>query len=76
MHEKVISPASFSRALTHLVGIGTLSPSDAVNFRYGRVPGDFLLPLPHGGVLCHSPKGYMVRGPARSFQADLVWTLA
>ncbi|WP_420596811.1 hypothetical protein [Deinococcus sp.] len=72
----LISPACFSRALGHLVGLGTLSAHEAVRYRHGLVPNSFKLPLPHGGWLEHSPAGYVIRGVrGPSFQADRAWVL-
>ena len=72
-----ISPASFSRVLSHLVSFGTLSACEAVRYRSGKVPQQFQLPLPHGALLRHSPRGYVIDGePSRDFQADLAWALA
>lgn len=77
MHQKFISPASFSRALGHLVSSGTLSAIDAIKYRSGAVPHDFQLLLPHGAVMRHSPGGYVIQGGNPStFQADLAWALA
>ncbi|AZI41586.1 hypothetical protein EHF33_01460 [Deinococcus psychrotolerans] len=77
MHQKFISPASFSRALCHLVALGTLSASEAVKYRSGVVPHDFQLLLPHGAVMRHSPGGYVIQGGnPGAFQADLAWALA
>ena len=76
MEHQRISPASFSRALNHLVSIGSLSAQEAVLYRRGLVPDHFQLPLPHGGVLCHSREGYLIRGQrGPAFQADRAWAL-
>ena len=76
MQDEVISPASFSRALNHLVSSGRLSAYEAVLYRRGLVPDHFQLPLPHGGVLCHSREGYLIRGlRGPAFQADRAWAL-
>ncbi|WP_146202759.1 hypothetical protein [Deinococcus irradiatisoli] len=74
MKQKVISPACFSRALGHLVGIGTLAADEAVNYRYGKVPRDFELLLPHGSRLRHSAQGYVIQGD-NEFHKDLDWAL-
>lgn len=74
LNQKVISPACFSRALGHLVGVGLLSAGDAVTYRHGKVPQDFQLQLPHGSRLCHSVHGYVIQGDC-NFQQDLAWAL-
>lgn len=77
MNHHIISPASFSRVLGHLVSCGALSAREAVLYRSGKVPALFQLPLPHGAMLRHSPRGYVIDGSSsRDFQADLAWALA
>ncbi len=77
MNHHVISPASFSRVLGHLVSCGALSAREAVLYRSGKVPALFALPLPHGALLRHSSRGYVIDGAgSRDFQADLAWALA
>ncbi|WP_161882703.1 hypothetical protein [Deinococcus alpinitundrae] len=73
----LISPASFSRVLSHLVSCGSLSAGEAVRYRSGKVPQQFQLALPHGALLRHSSRGYVIDGAgSRDFQADLAWALA